>query len=82
MDRRLAAILAVDMVGYSRLLEPIEAGILACLRILLRSCIDPEVVADDDFDAPVRGTCRDIHKKLNREFAIHDTEHGRGMAGF
>ncbi len=31
MERRLAAILAADMVGYSRLMEADEAGVLAAL---------------------------------------------------
>ena len=33
MERRLAAILAADVVGYSRLMERDEAGTLAALKI-------------------------------------------------
>ncbi len=36
MERRLAAILAADMVGYSRLLELDEAGTLAALKAATR----------------------------------------------
>ncbi len=36
MERRLAAILAADMVGYSRLLELDEAGTLAALKAAKR----------------------------------------------
>ncbi len=81
IQRRLAAILAADVLGYSRLLEPDEAGVFSCLRISSRSCIDPEAVANDHFDAPVRATRRDIHRTLNRKFAFQGTEHGRGMQG-
>ena len=39
--RRLAAILAADVVGYSRLLGDDEAGTLARLRALRAEIIDP-----------------------------------------
>jgi TolB-like protein/class 3 adenylate cyclase/Flp pilus assembly protein TadD len=40
-ERRLAAILAADVVGYSRLVEADEAGTLSALRDLRRVVIDP-----------------------------------------
>jgi TolB-like protein/class 3 adenylate cyclase/Tfp pilus assembly protein PilF len=40
-ERRLAAILAADIVGYSRLVEANEAGTLAAIRDLRREVIDP-----------------------------------------
>lgn len=40
-ERRLAAILAADVVGYSRLVEKDEAGTLAALRKLRAEIIDP-----------------------------------------
>ena len=40
-ERRLAAILAADIVGYSRLVEQDEAGTLAAIRELRASAIDP-----------------------------------------
>lgn len=43
MSRRLAAILAVDMVGYSRLMAIDESGTLARLKRLRREIIDPGV---------------------------------------
>ncbi len=43
MKRRLAAILAVDVVGYSRLMEADEAGTLAALKSHRKNLIDPEV---------------------------------------
>ena len=43
VERRLAAILAVDMVGYSRLMEADEAGTLARLKSHRLELIDPAV---------------------------------------
>ena len=43
VERRLAAILAADVVGYSRLMGEDEAGTLARLRAHRRELIDPEV---------------------------------------
>ncbi len=40
-ERRLAAILAADVVGYSRLLGADEAGTLDSLRALRRDVVDP-----------------------------------------
>ncbi|HEX9903635.1 MAG TPA: adenylate/guanylate cyclase domain-containing protein [Propylenella sp.] len=40
-ERRLAAILAADVVGYSRLVEKDEAGTLAAIRKLRAEIIDP-----------------------------------------
>jgi len=43
VERRLAAILAADIAGYSRLMERDEAGTLARLRTLRRDLIDPKI---------------------------------------
>lgn len=45
-QRRLAAILAADVVGYSRLIEADEAGTRARLRALHIELIDPRIAAD------------------------------------
>ena len=45
MQRRLAAILAADVVGYSRLMGEDEAGVLAALRSLREELFDPAVAA-------------------------------------
>jgi adenylate cyclase len=42
--RRLAAILAADVVGYSSLIERDEAGTLAAIRDLRREAIEPLIV--------------------------------------
>jgi adenylate cyclase len=44
-DRRLAAILAADVVGYSALVEADEDGTLAALRTLEAEVIEPAVTA-------------------------------------
>ncbi|MCZ6861808.1 MAG: adenylate/guanylate cyclase domain-containing protein [Alphaproteobacteria bacterium] len=43
MERRLAAILAADVVGYSRLMEADEEGTLARLNALRQQLIDPKI---------------------------------------
>ncbi len=45
MERRLAAILAADVVGYSRLMGEDEAGTLAALKSHREELIDPKVAA-------------------------------------
>ncbi len=44
-ERRLAAIVAVDVVGYSRLMEADEAGTLAALQERRRSILAPTIAA-------------------------------------
>ena len=41
--RRLAAILAADVAGYSRLIGADEGGTLARLRALRRELLDPKI---------------------------------------
>jgi hypothetical protein len=43
VQRRLAAILAADMVGYSRLMGQDEAGTLAALKACRAELIDPKI---------------------------------------
>ena len=43
-QRRLAAILAADVVGYSRLMGQDEAGTLAALRALRTEVLEPKIV--------------------------------------
>jgi adenylate cyclase len=42
-DRRLASILAVDVVGYSRMISADEAGTLAAVRSARREILDPSL---------------------------------------
>ena len=46
VPRRLAAIMAADVVGYSRLMEADEAGTRARMRSLHAELIDPRIAAD------------------------------------
>ena len=41
--RRLAAILAADVAGYSRLMGADEEGTLECLKALRRELLDPKI---------------------------------------
>ena len=43
VERRLAAILAADIAGYSRLMGEDEEGTLAALKALRRQLIDPKI---------------------------------------
>ncbi len=45
MERRLAAILCADMVGYSRMMSGDEAGTLTALKSIRRDIIDPTISA-------------------------------------
>ncbi len=46
VQRKLAAILAADVVGYVRLMEADEAGTLVRLKALRNELIDPQIEAD------------------------------------
>ncbi len=43
MERRLAAILATDVVGYSRLIRADEEGTITALKALRAALIDPKI---------------------------------------
>jgi adenylate cyclase len=45
MERRLAAIVAIDVVGYSRLMGADESGTLAAVGMLRKTIIDPALAA-------------------------------------
>jgi adenylate cyclase len=45
LQRRLAAVLAADVVGYSRLMGVDEAGTLARLKAMWRDVLDPTIAA-------------------------------------
>jgi adenylate cyclase len=44
VERRLAAILAADVAGYSRLMGTDEEGTLARLKALRKTLADPKIV--------------------------------------
>jgi adenylate cyclase len=43
MERRLAAILIADVVGYSRLIRADEEGTISALKILRANVVDPKI---------------------------------------
>ena len=45
VERRLAAILAADVAGYSRLMGADEEGVLAHLKAARKSLLDPTIAA-------------------------------------
>ena len=45
VERRLAAILAADIAGYSRLMGADEVGTLAALKAHRREIVDPAIAA-------------------------------------
>ena len=47
MERRLAAILAADVVGYSKMMEKDEAGTLTALSGLIKEFIEPLVASNN-----------------------------------
>jgi hypothetical protein len=48
VERRLAAILAVDVAGYSRLMGEDEEGTLAALRAVRRELADPKRLTENE----------------------------------
>ena len=62
VERRLAAILAADVAGYSRLMGADEEGTLAALKAIRRELVDPKI-------AEHRGRIvRDHRRRLERVF--------------
>ena len=49
IQRRLAAILAADVVGYSRLMQAEEVGTLEALKAHRRELLDPVIAAHRGF---------------------------------
>jgi class 3 adenylate cyclase len=47
VERKLAAIVVADVVGYSRLMGADEEGTLARLKVYRRELIDPKVAEYD-----------------------------------
>ena len=54
VERKIAAILAADVVGYSRLMREDEAGTLAQLKTLRKELLDPKV---EEFRGRIVKTC-------------------------
>jgi len=57
IERKLSAILAADVAGYSRLMGLDEEGTLSRLTEYRRHVVDPGVVRNRGRMPPVTGTC-------------------------
>ena len=57
MERRLAAILAADVVGYSRLMGKDEVGTLAALKTHRKEVIDPKIAEHKGRVVKLMGDC-------------------------
>jgi adenylate cyclase len=55
VSRRLAAVLAADVEGYSRLMEADEEGTFARLKSLRRNLIDPNIALDKGRTVKITG---------------------------
>ena len=69
--RRLAAILAADVVGYSRLMEADEEGTHERLRAHLRELVDPKIADHHGRMSriPATGCSRNFRVSLMRSAA-------------
>ena len=67
MERRLAAILVTDVVGYSRLIRADEEGTIAALKVLRANLIDPKLSEHNGRIVKLMGDgmlARKIHEKV------------------
>jgi class 3 adenylate cyclase len=58
LERKLAAILAADVVGYSRLMGQDEAGTLERLKSLRRQLVQPKITAHKNHKKTCSGQCK------------------------
>ena len=65
MERRLAAILAADVVGYSRLMQQDEAGTLAALTARRKQILEPLVAKHHGRIPPKAGS----HPAVDRSWS-------------
>jgi adenylate cyclase len=81
LERRLAAILAADVVGYSRLMGKDEAGTLSALNALRTELIDPKIAEHKGriFKATGDGLMAEFPSVVNAVACAADIQ--RAMAG-
>ena len=86
MERKLAAILAADVVGYSRLMAANEAETLNRLQSMLREVIEPQIekyggrvvkLMGDGLLADFSSTVNAVKCAVEVQQAISDREHSR-----
>jgi class 3 adenylate cyclase len=79
LHRRLAAILATDVVGYSHPMEIDETGTLARLKAMRRDLIDPMIAAHSGRTIAIRGNraiSRDNSSRALGRHRIDDEKKG------
>ena len=89
LQRRLAAILSADVVGYSRLMGVDEAGTLSRLNALRRKLIDPAIAVHSGRIVKLMGdgalvefaSARQGHGQLRRCRRAEPEEHCEASAG-
>ncbi len=86
MERRLAAILAADVVGYSRLIRADEEGTIEALKALRADLIDPQIaehngrsvkLMDDGMLAEFASVVDAVRAAIEAQRSI--TEHNAGL---
>ncbi len=64
MERRLAAILATDVVGYTRLMDEDEAGTLTALKAHREEFIDPTIAKHNGQRGQSNGVTKRCESRL------------------
>ena len=82
MERRLAAILAADVVGYSRMMEADEADTLAALKARRRDVLEPLVAQHQgrNFKVAGDGVLVEFASAVNAVQCAVDLQHGMASA--
>ena len=82
IQRRLAAVLAADVVGYSRLMETDEAGTLVALKARRRDVLDPLVARHQGriFKTTGDGVLVEFASAVNAVQCAVDLQQGMAMA--
>jgi len=70
LERRLTAILAADVVGYSRLMGVDEAGTLTALKSLCWDLVKPKEVQYRDVNLPVAATYTQLGRPEEAQTAL------------
>jgi class 3 adenylate cyclase len=65
VERRLAAILAADVAGYSRLMGADEEGTLATLKALRRELADPKIRSIAAASSKLRATACSLNSRVS-----------------
>jgi class 3 adenylate cyclase len=70
-DRKLAAILAADVVGYSRLVGNDEAGTIARVKALRKECLEPLVAEYHGRVVKLMGDGALVEREAGEHWGVH-----------